>query len=53
MESQFCMLSSSNTLGFSANLHSFKVDSASLESRLEEACRMDFKEGNEQEEAVQ
>lgn len=48
--SQFCMLSSSNTLDFSAKLHSFKVNSASLES--EEACRVDFKEGNEQVEAV-
>lgn len=50
--SQFCMLSSSDTLDFSANLHSFKVGCASLESKLEEACRVDFKEGNEQEEAV-
>lgn len=33
--SQFCMLSSSNTLDFSANLHSFKVDFALLERRLE------------------
>lgn len=33
--SQFCMLSSSNTMDFSANLHSFKVVFASLERRLE------------------
>lgn len=50
--SQFCMLSSSNTLDFSANLHSFKVGFASLKSRLEEACRVGFKEGNEEEEPV-
>lgn len=50
--SQFCMLNSSNTLDFSANLHSFKADSASLESRGEEACRVDFEEGNEEEDPV-
>lgn len=48
--SQFCMLSSSNSLDFSANLHSFKVDSASLE--VKEACRVDFKEWNKEEESV-